>query len=250
MKRRVLIMFIGLILLVAFFVVSLVYASKQRKNATCTGVDVFFDEKEQFLPEREIEYIVYNSVKDLKSRKLNTLNTEKIEAKIEEHPWVKNAEVFIGFQRMDKKFFAGRLKVFIDQREPLFRVMYNEGGYYVDTDGEKMPFSSINTANVVVCSGRITSAIIKGELKDFINYINEKPFWKAQIEQIYVKSNGEYILVPRLGGHLIELGKIENLDKKFRNLLALYDKGFKDGGWDKYRRVSVKFENQIVCTRK
>jgi cell division protein FtsQ len=65
-----------------------------------------------------------------------------------------------------------------------------------------------------------------------------------------VKGNGEYVLVPRLGGHLIELGSLENLDKKFRNLLALYDQGFEKGGWEKYRKVSVKFDNQIVCTRK
>jgi cell division protein FtsQ len=250
MKRRILFMFIGLILLVALIVVSLVYANKQRKNALCTGVDVFFKEDVQFIPSKDIEYVVYNSVNDLKSRKLSTLNTEKIEENIEKNPWVKNAEVFIGFQRMDKQFFAGRLKVFIEQREPLFRVMYNDGGYYVDTEGDKMPFSSMNTANVVVCSGRITNAMIKGELKDFVNYINKEPFWKAQIEQIYIKANGEYILVPRVGGHLIELGKIENLDKKFRNLMALYDKGFKNGGWDKYRKVSVKFDNLIVCTRK
>jgi cell division protein FtsQ len=250
MKRRILFMFFGLLVLIAFIVVSLTYASKQREKAVCTGVDVFFDEDEQYIPKSDIENIVYNSVKGLKTCKLKTLNTEKIELNIEKHPWVKKAEVFIGFQKVENKFFAGRLKVFIEQREPLFRVMYSEGGYYVDTDGEKMPFSSINSANVVVCSGRITNAMIKGELKDFINYINKDDFWKAQIEQIYVKGNGEYILVPRLGGHLIELGKIENLDKKFRNLLALYDKGFKNGGWDKYRKVSLKYENLIVCTRK
>jgi cell division protein FtsQ len=250
MKKRVLILFLGLIFLVAFIVVSLVFSSKQRKDAVCTGVDVFFEEDEQFIPKSEIENIVYNSVEGLKSRKLNTLNTEKIERNIEKHPWVKKAEAFIGFQRMDKKFFAGRLKIFITQREPLFRVMYNDGGYYVDTEGCKMPFSSINTKKVVVCGGRITNAIIKDELIGFVNYINDDTFWKAQIEQIYVKGNGEYVLVPRLGGHLIELGNLENLDKKFRNLLALYDQGFEKGGWEKYRKVSVKFDNQIVCTRK
>jgi cell division protein FtsQ len=243
-------MFFGLVLLVAFIVVSLSYASEQRKKAVCTGVDVFFKGDEQFIPKSEIENIVYNSVSGLKSCKLKTLNTEKIEANIEKHSWVKNAEVFIGYQRQDKNFFAGRLKVFIEQREPLFRVMTNDGGYYVDTEGIRMPFSTIGTANVVVCSGRITNAMIKGELKDFINYIDDKPFWKAQIEQVFVKANGEYVLVPRLGGHLIEIGKVENLDKKFRNLLAIYNKWIDDGGWEKYRKVSVKFDNQIVCTRK
>jgi len=250
MKRRILYMLLGLFVLIALVVVTLVFASEQRKKAVCTGVDVLFEDDIQFISKSEIENAVYNSVSGLKNKKLSTINTEKIEANIEKIPWVKNAEVFAGFQRVDNNFFAGRLKVWIKQRKPLFRVMYSNGGYYVDTDGIKMPFSSINTVNVVVCSGRVTNEIIKGELKDFVNYINGNTFWKAQIEQIYVKGNGEYVLVPRLGGHLIEIGKIVNLDKKFRNLLAFYEKGFKDGGWEKYRKVSVKFDNQIVCTRK
>ncbi|HNW49930.1 MAG TPA: FtsQ-type POTRA domain-containing protein [Prolixibacteraceae bacterium] len=250
MKRRIIFMLFGLIFLVALIVVSAVFISKQREKATCTGVDVFFDEDEQFIPSKDIEYIVYNSVKNLKSRKLKTLNTEKIEANIEKLPWVKKAEVFIGYQKIDSKFFAGRLKVFIDQREPYFRVMHGEGGYYVDREGNKMPFSPINTAKVVVCSGWVTNEMIHGKLMEFINYINDDKFWKAQIEQIFVKPDGDLVLVPRLGGHLIEIGQVENLDKKFRNLMALYEDGFKDGGWEKYRKVSVKYNNLVVCTRK
>lgn len=249
-KRRVIFLFVGLLLLIAFVGVTLSFAIKERKNALCTGVDVFFDEKEQFIPKKEIENIVYNSVSGLKSRKLTSLKTEAIEKQIEKHPWVKNAEVFIGYEHMEGRFFAGRLKVFIDQRDPFFRVMTDDGGYYVDTEGKKVPFSYINTSKVVVCTGAVTREMIDGDLTTFIKYINDKSFWKAQIEQIHVKSNGELILVPRLGGHLIELGKVEKLDLKFRNLMALYEKGFKNGGWDKYRRVSLRFDNQIVCTRK
>jgi len=183
MKRKIFFMLFGLIVLIALMVVSLVYASEQRKKATCTGVDVFFDEDEQFIPSNEIEYIVYNNVKGLKTRKLNTLNTEKIEEKIEKHPWVKNAEVFIGFQKQDKKFFAGRLKVFVEQREPLFRVMHSDGGYYVDVDGNKMPFSSINTSKVVVCTGRITNEMIHGKLTEFINYITKKNFGRPRLNR-------------------------------------------------------------------
>jgi cell division protein FtsQ len=249
-KRRVILLFFSLILLIVFIAVTLSFAVKERKNALCSGVDVFFEEDDQFIPKKEIENIVYNCVSELRSRKLISLKTEAIEKQIEKHPWVRNAEVFIGYEHMDGKFFAGRLKVWIDQRDPFFRVMTADGGYYVDTEGHKIPFSYINTAKVVVCTGTVTREMIDGDLTTFIKYINKDSFWKAQIEQIHVKSNGELVLVPRLGGHLIELGKVEKLDLKFRNLMALYEKGFKNGGWDKYRRVSLRFDNQIVCTRK
>jgi len=249
-KRRIILLLIGLVMLIAFIAVTLSFAVEKRKTALCSGVDVFFEENEQFIPQKQIENIVYNTVPGLKSKKLISLNTETIEKQIEKHPWVKNAEVFIGYQRMEGKFFAGRLKVWIDQREPFFRVMTADGGYYVDTEGKKVPFSYMNTAKVVVCTGTVTRKMIDGELSEFIKYINKKSFWKAQIEQIHVKGNGELVLVPRVGGHLIELGKVENLDRKFRNLMALYEQGFENGGWNKYRRVSLRFDNQIVCTRK
>ncbi len=80
-----------------------------------------------------------------------------------------------------------------------------------------------------------------------------REYWIRKDGRVFVDAqcgrDNDSVLI-RDEGHLIELGQIENLDKKFRNLLAFYDKGFEKGGWDKYRRVSVKFENQIVCTRK
>lgn len=249
-KRRIILLLTSMIIIVVFMVLILSFASEKRKNAHCSGVDVIFEEKEQFIPRKQIENIVYNSVSNLKSKKLTSLNTEAIERKIEKHPWVKNAEVFIGYQRMDDQFFAGRLKVFIDQREPFFRVMTSDGGYYVDTEGKKVPFSYINTAKVMVCTGSISREMIDGPLTEFVKYVYDDKFWKAQIEQIHVKGNGELVLVPRVGGHLIELGKVENLDIKFRNLRALYEEVFSNGGWNKYKRVSLRYDNQIVCTRK
>ena len=237
-------------MLLALIVFMITVSAEQRKKATLAGVDVFFRDDIQFIPKATIENIVYNSIRNFKKCKPDTLNTERIETRIEKLPWVKKAEVFVGYQRMDSKFFTARLKVWVRQREPLFRVMLADGGYYVDTEGKKVPFSSVGTAGVVVCTGYITNEMITGDLMKFINYINEKPFWKAQIEQIYVKRNGELILVPRLGGHVIELGKVEKLDLKFGNLMALYEQGFKDGGWEKYRKVSLKFDNQVVCTRR
>ena len=211
---------VSLVMLLALIVFMITVSAEQRKKATLAGVDVFFRDDIQFIPKATIENIVYNSIRNFKKCKPDTLNTERIETRIEKLPWVKKAEVFVGYQRMDSKFFTARLKVWVRQREPLFRVMLADGGYYVDTEGKKVPFSSVGTAGVVVCTGYITNEMITGDL------------------------------MPRLGGHVIELGKVEKLDLKFGNLMALYEQGFKDGGWEKYRKVSLKFDNQVVCTRR
>jgi cell division protein FtsQ len=250
MNRRIIILFLSLVVIVVFTIVTLHNAAKQRKNATCTGIDVFFKQKEQFMSKREVEYIVHNNTKKLIGRNLQSLNTDELEKKIEKISWVKNSEVFIGYQKGDGNKLGSRLKIWIDQREPLFRVMHSNGGYYVDNEGKKMPFSTMNTKKVVVITGAISDKLIKEELIDFVNYINKNTFLKAQIEQIHIRKNREYVLVPRLGGHLIELGKAEDLDRKFKNLMALYDQGLSKVGWDLYRTVSLRYDNQIVCTKR
>jgi len=57
-------------------------------------------------------------------------------------------------------------------------------------------------------------------------------------------------MVPLVGDQLVEFGEPEGYRKKFRNLKALYEQGFAETGWGRYDKISLKFENQVVCTKK
>ena len=48
----------------------------------------------------------------------------------------------------------------------------------------------------------------------------------------------------------VELGKIENLEQKIKNFKAFYKKAMKDKKLNAYHRVSLQFDNQVVCTKK
>jgi len=64
-----------------------------------------------------------------------------------------------------------------------------------------------------------------------------------------VNSKYEFELIPRVGSQIIELGDAENLDEKFANLKLLYLDGFNKIGWNTYKRISLKYKNQVVCTK-
>ena len=57
-------------------------------------------------------------------------------------------------------------------------------------------------------------------------------------------------MAPKIGDHVIELGSPDDLDSKFDNLLAFYRKGMPRAGWDTYSKISLKFKDQVVCTKK
>ena len=81
-------------------------------------------------------------------------------------------------------------------------------------------------------------------------FLKENPFWNAQIQQINVTASKELELVPRVGEHIIFMGKPGNYENKFDRLKTFYKKGLNQVGWNKYSRISLEFENQIICTKK
>jgi cell division protein FtsQ len=88
------------------------------------------------------------------------------------------------------------------------------------------------------------------EIYELAKFIHNDPFWESQIEQIYRNDKGEYELIPRVGGHLILFGDYENYREKFRNLRAFYRKGLNNVGWNQYLKINLKYDNQIICTKR
>jgi cell division protein FtsQ len=83
-----------------------------------------------------------------------------------------------------------------------------------------------------------------------VDYLNNDSFWSAQIDQIYVDSHDEIDLIPRVGNHVIHLGTTGDMEDKFRNLRAFYDKVLPEVGWNMYSNINIEYKDQIVCRRR
>lgn len=94
------------------------------------------------------------------------------------------------------------------------------------------------------------------KLINFVKYIEEDSFWSAEIVQIEAStmSSGdlELKLVPRTGNHTVlfgEVGNQEQNEEKLDRLLAFYQNGLKNLGWERFRTISVKYKGQVVCSK-
>jgi cell division protein FtsQ len=174
---------------------------------------------------------------------------------------VKNAEVFLSLQ--------GVLTVTVEQRQPLVRVFNNRGeSGYLDNLGHFMPLSHKYTARVLVANGHysdglwafdakevaendsLTKVLVLDDVYRLASFIDKHPFWKAQINQVYYNRNHEFELIPRVGTHVILLGKAEQIEEKFGKLFAFYKKGLPYTDWNRYDHINLKYKNQVVCTKK
>ena len=131
--------------------------------------------------------------------------------------------------------------------------------FYIDANGYKIPLSDSYTAKVLVASGFIEEDFngrvdtLKTKMaKDLYRtalYIKGDTLWDNQIEQLFVDLKGDVEMVPRVGSHKIILGSTDSLQTKFRNLLVFYKKAIPKVGWDTYKTINLKYNNQIVCEK-
>lgn len=242
---------IGLLVLIAILVIgSLVFSSKRLARVKCSELTIVIpEESTRFIDEEEVARLVNEAAPNLKSTRLSSINTYALEKSLQKNPAIKNAEVYrhISGERMS---FKGELVVEVQQRDPLFRVMNENEDYYMDEKGVRIPANPKFSAHVMLVTGKPNIKLAVQQLVPLVKYISEDAFWKAQIKQIDVRDNGELTMVPLVGEQLIEFGDGSNYREKLRNLKALYEQAFPKAGWDKYSKISVKYANQVVCTRK
>ena len=161
---------------------------------------------------------------------------------ISQHPLIENVECY--------RTPGCKIGIEVTQRLPILRVMANNGdNYYIDNKGKIMPIPN-SSAHVAVVTGYVDRDFAVKELYTLGVFLQAHPLWDAQIEQINVTQAKELELVPRVGEHIIFLGKPGNYEEKFEKLKTFYEKGLNQVGWNKYSRISLEFNNQIICTKK
>ena len=241
---------LGWILLVGCIGFTIYYAYTQREAVRCQSIVVNINPNSpRFLEEDEIVALIEKSGEPIIGRFLASINIHNLEKKLSANTTLDHVEIF---RKIDARglSFKGKLIVNVDQRTPVVRIKNASDDYYLDPAGIKVSVSPKYVERILIASGSVPDEKIKKDFLKMADFINHDAFWRAQVEQLFIQANGELILLPQVGDYLIEFGTPEDYENKFRNLKAVYQQGFKNLGWNKYKTISVKYRNQVVCTKK
>ena len=156
------------------------------------------------------------------------------------HSAVRKAEVYSNQQ--------GVINIKLQQRKAIVRIKTAYVDYYLDEDGLEMPLSKSYTPRVIVVSGDANQKH-HASIYAFIQKINKSEFWKSQITQLHFLDD-EVVLIPRVGSQKIHFGMLVNSTEKLDNLYQFYKQAMSVKGWQTYSDISLKYKNQIVCTKK
>jgi cell division protein FtsQ len=205
-----------------------------------------------FITPRDVVQALAPDGSAYKGKTVASLHLDRLEAKLQEHPYVAACEVHADL--------SGNIQVRIRQKNALLRIINKTGqSYYLGENGQKLPFSNMFTPNVPVATGYIEEQFqdsaypktpVLKQLQELAAFLNKHPMWAAQIEQVYVDNFSEFLLIPRVGNHSIVLGTCEQLEEKMEKLRIFYTKALPSVGWDHYSKINLSYRGQVVATRR
>ena len=217
------------------------FSSKRNSKKVVDKVVVEFEAgANNFLTHAMVNKILTEDGTEIKNQKKGVLNVFNLENMVIKNPYVENAAVFLSV--------TGTLKTIIRQRTAVARIMGDNSSYYIDKEGVMIPLSGNYTPRVLLISG-VKNKINVKEMLSLVAYITKDNFLKKEIVGIEKLEDNNYQFSVRSGNYKIEFGKLSEIDVKFKKLKAFYNKAFVDKTIKNYKKINLKYHNQVVCTK-
>ncbi|MBL6873931.1 MAG: hypothetical protein ISR02_00400 [Flavobacteriales bacterium] len=209
------------------------FTIKSEEQLTKNINQINIEHQNKFIDKSKIFEIYKSNINSKKDINL-------IETKINDHPQIKDAQVYIQHN--------GDIDINLKERIPLVRVFDKKSSYYLDTDCKPMQLSPKYTTSNLIVNGDIVF-FNENEICNLYHEIKSDPFLESLVSQIYLQKQN-IILITRFKDLEINIGNLDYLDVKLDNLLAFYEKIIKFKGWNYYTYVNLKYHDQIICTKK
>ena len=91
------------------------------------------------------------------------------------------------------------------------------------------------------------------KLLTFVESVESDAFWRSEVVQIVARTTPagalEIDLVPRSGRHTVRFGRLEDAERKFDKLMRFYRGGLSRIGWEEFRTIDLRYNDQVVCRK-
>jgi len=184
---------------------------------------------------------IRNSINKYILTSKDSISLYEIEQEIDKNTYVEKSQVYMNIGQ--------ELNVDIKQKEPIARVITADSIFYLDKNSNFMSISKLKSSIVPVIFGFNEHSNIK-YLTEVSLKIKNDEFLNKNISQIFIKDEQKIDLKMRGNNTIIELGYNNRLQNKIQNLKAFYNRVFTKNEIDKYKKIDLRFENQVLVLKK
>lgn len=229
-----------ILITVILFGFLLSFSLKRFNNASMEKISVRLiapqgKEKVYFIDEKDVKQFIQQSNP---TKRIGDIDIPHLEKEVEHFPSVDSANVYLNLN--------GNLNVDIVQKVPAFRLLKDGQNFYVDAKGNEFPVSKNYSHPSMLVMGDVgRNEYVK--LAELVDKINKDDFSRKYFIGI-AKEKGSYNLLTSEGNYKVEIGDLENIDFKVKGFQTFVEKYLIYQEPEKYSKISVKYDNQIVTT--
>jgi len=203
---------------------------------------------DSFLNEDSVENLLRHHTAGVKGELLAALQLRKVEQGLMQHPWIREAQLY--FDNKDV------LHVKITEKTPIARLFIQaEPSTYLDELGQLMPLASHRTVKVPVFTGlphssgnRNRDSLFYLRIGEMAKQIVLDSFWTAQVAQLDYLPDGSWEMIPIIGNHVIRVQDGPDFQVQLKKLMLFYKQVLVKTGFDRYRFIDLRFNNQVVAS--
>lgn len=178
----------------------------------------------------------------IEGKRMGEINASEIEEALCQSPYLENADLV--------KCQDGEVLIRVSQLVPVLRVFDGDQSYYVNRAGKHMAANLYYHCDVPIVQGHFTRKYPATRLLPLIDYVENDSLLHSLVTMFLVRDTNNIILVPNISGHVVNIGSVTGLDNKFAKLKLFYNEVMPKKGWNTYDTISVKWNHQIVATRR
>ena len=233
-----------LLVLVIALTTGILWARGKYREEVCTRVDVEVingDSTSFVTPSGVLGDLASQGI-NLKGKRMSDIDASDIEEALHLSPYLETADIV--------KCQDGRLLIRVSQLEPVLRVFDGDKSYYINKAGKRMDASTYYHSDVPVVQGHFTKQYPATRLLPLVNYVESDSLLRSLVTMYCVRDTNNIIIVPEISGHVINIGNADGFENKFAKLKLFYREVLPKKGWNTYDTISVKWNHQIVATRR
>lgn len=232
---------IRLVLIVALMIFLYSFSGIKNKEREIEKINIAFNADDYpFLNETMVNNLLIQNLQGSSKVKKEKVDLKKLEDLLNANKYVDNSEVFCSID--------GLLNAKIKQKKPIIRVINENGSYYLDDKGSKVPLSENFTPRVPVYYGIIKENEIE-ELTRVFSFIENDEMLRHNIVDIKKSQKGNIIFSVRDYDYKVIFGNEANMETKFKNYKAFLQHATKDTLIKSYKSVNLIFTQQVICAK-
>jgi cell division protein FtsQ len=226
-----------------FGIVAFLFAFTSKRNEERflkKSVVVFTGDDNLFVTNEVVNKLLIENKTDARTIRKDKVDLNRLEKSLNRHEMIEKSEVFVTID--------GVLKAVVKQKTPIARVFDESGSFYIDYEGNTMPLSDNYSARVPLVTGEINDSNRK-KVAEMFRIIHDDDFLKKNIIGVTISPTGNMVMRNRNFNYQIDFGKTINMERKFSNYKAFFQKAVSDSTINNYKMINLKFTQQVVCTK-